>query len=468
MMNENQRETYRRGLADLFSGYRAEWLNERVFDLFTEPTYFPQLTMSHPCFLEGGRGTGKTTALRCLSYQGQSVLRRNKSEALFEWPYFGLYYRVNTNRVRAFSGGELETSGWTRMFAHYINLEFSELIATFLEWYAAQNPGAPMLTANAFRPVSVALRLEGVADLSTLIGQLSLAKLQFEAAINNIVDEERPFLSVQGGPIDALMREVKKLPQFSMRPFFFLIDEYENLDGFQQRVINTLIKHCGELYSFKVGVRELGFRDRSTLNPAEQLTPPADYKLINISQELAGRFGEFAKEVCEQRLRKVLGTATAMPGVDALLPELTPEEEAEKLGVRKAVVGTIQALRDDKRASVFGSWLSRAHPLEVFVLGARAEVDGTPVAEKLERAILEPEKWNEHYENFKHAYLFAIRRGKSGVRKHFAGWRVFCLLSGANIRYLLELVDQTLGRHMDSGNGLSHSCPTFQHHASGI
>ena len=115
---------YRKKLVDLFSGYRAEWLDERIFDLFTEPSYFPQLTTSHPCFLEGGRGTGKTTTLRCLSYQGQAALRNISEITVSDWSYFGMYYRINTNRVRAFSGNELDTSNWINMFAHYVNLKF--------------------------------------------------------------------------------------------------------------------------------------------------------------------------------------------------------------------------------------------------------------------------------------------------------------------------------------------------------
>ena len=42
-MKEDQRRAYHSQLANLFSGYRAEWLNERVFELFSEPSYFPQL-----------------------------------------------------------------------------------------------------------------------------------------------------------------------------------------------------------------------------------------------------------------------------------------------------------------------------------------------------------------------------------------------------------------------------------------
>ncbi len=196
---------------------------------------------------------------------------------------------------------------------------------------------------------------------------------------------------MQGGPIDALMREVKKLPQFSNLPFFFLIDEYENLDGYQQRVANTLIKHCGELYSFKVGVRELGFRERSTLNDFERLVAPADYKLINISEELGGRFTEFAREVCEQRLRQVLVGSSAVPRLESLLPELSAEGEAEELGVQAAARRTQAALRDRTDLGTEAErWLGQAHPLEVFVLGCRAEAENLLIEEKLQQALDHP------------------------------------------------------------------------------
>ena len=455
-MGTDRLTNYRKALAELFSGYRAEWLDEKLFALFTEPSYFPQLTTSHPCFLEGGRGTGKTTVLRCLSYQGQAALRAAPGRDVpKDWPYVGLYYRVNTNRVRAFAGPELEPLGWTRMFAHYINLEFCEAIVGFLIWHAQQQPRMLGISSAGLSRVAATLHLEVPTTLYGLRDGLSLSKLKFEAAINNIADRRSlPPLSVQGGPIDALLREVKELSQFRHSFFFFLIDEYENLDRSQQRVLNTLIKHCGELYSFKVGVRELGFRERSTLNSQEQLTHPADYKLLNISQELEGRFSEFAAQVCQQRLQQVIGADEPALGLTALLPELSAEEEAAKLGVRDAAASVIEELRREASENDgFLGWLSHAEPLEVFALSSRARQDKMTNAEKLRDILRDPQRWNGHYENYKYAYLFAIRQGKRGIRKYFTGWRVFCLLAASNIRYLLELVDQALNKHFDEGLG---------------
>ena len=466
-MNTDRRlEGYRQRLEEVFSGYRAEWLDKRVFELFTEPSYFPQLTASQPCFLEGGRGTGKTTALRCLSYQGQAVLRRSRNVEVSEhWPYVGMYYRINTNRVRAFVGPELKTSSWIRMFAHYINIEFCDAIAKFLQWHAQRNPNSPTLANAALRRVAETLHLSGRDTLDDLRSELDLSKLRFEATVNNIAEDDIPSLSMQGAPIDAFMSEVKKLPQFERSSFFFLIDEYENLDVPQQRVLNTLIKHCGEYYSFKVGVRELGFRERSTLNPSEQLTHPADYRLINITQELEERFSTFAADVCVQRLEQVLSSNAAVPNLSTLLPELSPEHEAVKLGVRDVVASVTEELRNETVDNEkLQTWCANAHPLEVFALSARASTDGMTNGEKLRDILRNPGRWESHYENYRYGYLFAIRRGKRGIRKYFSGWRVFCLLAASNIRYLLELVDQSLKRHflqgLDPSQPVSHETQT--------
>jgi hypothetical protein len=83
--------------------------------------------------LEGGRGTGKTTVLRGLSYKGQFALRKQKPAEIASWKWYGLYYRVNTNHVTAFSG-ELTEQQWIPLFAHYMNLLLADLILEFLEW----------------------------------------------------------------------------------------------------------------------------------------------------------------------------------------------------------------------------------------------------------------------------------------------------------------------------------------------
>ena len=296
--------------------------------------------------------SGKTTVLRCMSYEGRFAMAGERRDAVPTWDYFGFYYRINTNRVAAFEGSELGESTWTRMFGHYINLELCERVFRFLNWYSALFPDSERLTAQMLAPFAASMLYEEPGDQAAMAERLELSRLRFEAQVNSIGDSGRGLqLTLQGAPVDTLMRAVAMLPQFQGRHFFFLIDEYENLSDMQQRVFNTLIKHCGELYSFKVGVRDLGLRQRSTLMPQEQLVHPADFKRIDIADELGERFAEFAEGVCSSRLTEALRGTCEVPSLDQVLPALTAEEEAALLGVASLGSGCSERVGDDSRSS---------------------------------------------------------------------------------------------------------------------
>ena len=462
-------ERFQRNLATFFSGYRAEWLGPEIFRLFTRPSYFPQLTTTHPCFLVGGRGTGKTTTLRSLSFQGQAALRGSQPSFSdpSSWPFVGMYYRVNTNRVRAFGGSEVGDGSWLRLFGHYLNLEFSGLVLGFLQWYTELYPSAQQISEAALARFGASIHLDHCAGLSPTIEALEMSRIRFEAMINNVADDDLPALSLQGAPIDQLVTEVKRLPQFGRTAFFFLVDEYENLDGLQQRIVNTLIKHCGDLYSFKVGVREFGDSERSTLNDSEKLRHPADYKRIDISSALKGRFSEFAARVCDRRMKSVVKSSSSQHDqstydIRHFLPALTPEKEASLLGVDDVLKERIEAIRRDLSTEQ-RSWLNRAGKLELYVLLLRSEAEGVSPGSKIQNAIKNRAKWRRQYDNYKYAYLFAIRQGRPGVRKYHAGWKQYCQLASSNIRFLLELVDQALTLHAQAvDNPLEPITPEIQ------
>src|SRR4051794_23335312 len=82
-------------LSKLFGSYKAEWLDEELYRLFVQPAYFPELLTTRPCVLIGGRGTGKTTVLRGLSYIGQYEIRSRPTNFVEVSPYLGLYFKVN-------------------------------------------------------------------------------------------------------------------------------------------------------------------------------------------------------------------------------------------------------------------------------------------------------------------------------------------------------------------------------------
>ena len=440
-------------LTRLFGSYKAEWLDQRVYELFARPSYFPYLSTNQSCVLLGGRGTGKTTVLKGLSYEGQQRLTDAPPP---EWESYGIYYKVDSEHLSAFSGGGRSDEEWQRPFGHHLNLLFSDLVLRFLVWYQTNSPReSPALDTrtDAWRVFERTLALdvpnERTYSISELAQCLQASFIEFGLYVNNIDDEDqpRPRLSVLGRGISALFDAVSTLPGFEGKTFYLLIDEYESMEDYQQRVCNTLIKQsAGRPYCFKVGVRELGWRERYTLN-GQELREPSDYRRVDIGKELSGAdFNRFAYEVFMSRfVRLVRDEGPDALGVQELFPSLTLYEEAEALGVERRVGSYLEEaerLPADQADVVRG-----LHPALVWFAVKWGEGEDRDVAESLADLATSPSTWEKRFEvNHGYASLFAIQRGKT--RKYYAGWDVYLKLASGNIRFFLQLVEEALKEHI--------------------
>jgi len=426
-------------IADVFGGFRAEWLSENIFSYFKQPAYFPELETRRPCVLSGGRGSGKTTVLLCLSYEGQFALHGRDAARVKDWAYYGIYYRVDTNRVTAFAGPELEPRQWQQLFSHYLNLVLVSRLVEFLAWHRATASETVTLSAQECRRVASTLHLAPCASLDDLREALFDAQLDFEAYLNNIDSAGLPKMSMQGAPLRYLTDLLVTKPPFAGKQFFLLIDEYENLLEHQQVVVNTLVKHSGGSHTFKVGIKDLGWKTRATLNPDQVLTSPADYALVDIGSSLSEEeFATLAQSVLNSRLKQVFPD---LANVVDLFPELPLDKEAELLGVEDRIAAFTARLGDDPHLIAFGQEL---RPLQRFFALLWSETQSTPLPEVVRDWMRNRSEWSTRYENYKYAILFAIKRNKAGIRKYYCGWSVFVKLSASNLRYLLELSVQAL------------------------
>ncbi len=445
-------------LSTLFGSFKAEWLRDDIFELFTEPSYFPELVTSRSCILIGGRGTGKTTALRGLSYQGQDALATRSGLHAPVRHFIGLYHRVNTNHVTAFDGPELDRHGWSRLFAHYVNLLLVDMVLEFVEWATLRSDVNLTLPSTVWAEVAASLHIQSPRSHREMRDAIAHSRNSFEAYINNVRDAQRPMLSMQAAPLDLLTSRLLSLDALAGKQFFFLIDEYENLLDYQQQVFNTLVKHAANSYAFKIGVRELGWRCRTTLNANEQLVHPADYARIHISEKLEGEtFSAFALDVCQRRLAKLTPAHTKpVTDVRSILPGLTDEQEGILLGV-EAISNTVLSQLRHHCNSEERDALDRMSPLELYFLEYWSQSEAVPLKQTLNAAMQDATKWRERFDNYKHVLLFTIKKGKRGPRKYYAGWDVFTQLADGNIRYLLELVVQSLLEHIHGGARLGDS-----------
>lgn len=443
-MDRNTRSSER---PDLFGNYKAEWLGDRLFTYFRRPAYFPDLMRPRPCVLVGGRGTGKTTVLRCLSYEGRFALEEDKSK-IEEWAYYGFYYRVNTNRVSAFQGAELPSGRWQKLFGHYVNLLLTQKVVKFLRWYDKHSANGLSLDSDLCFALTEALNIEEAHDLKGVSAAIRRGLAHFESALNNIKSEQDLRLSLQGAPLDVLFEGLREMPEFAEKSFFFLIDEYENLLDDQQVVFNTLVKHASDDYTFKIGVRELGWRRRNTLAETEELTSPADYVRIDISVHLSGsQFDEFAREVCDARLKSMFNTDQSV--VD-LFPGVTAEEEAEFLGAERITAPIRKRIRvfQDLRVARAAETLS---DLDILLIRFRMDQKKVSLEGAIREKLSNSESWRNFEDNYRFALLFQIAKPGSSITKLYCGWSTFTTMAASNIRYLLELVDYTFREHDESG-----------------
>lgn len=432
--------------ADAFSNFRAEHEGAGLFENFTQPQYFPELLTKQPCFLIGGRGTGKTTNLKSLSYKGRRNLDGSVPTQVADWGVVGLYTKISTGRVAAFRGPEASQDQWERLFSHYFNVICCISVLEFFVWFESEQASSRTLASRELGALSLAFSIDVGSSPSEALDALNKELVNFEISINSIGANKNLRLTPLGQPIDLFMDRLLDSGILGDTYFFFLIDEFENLSNYQQRVVNTLIKHARPPYTFKIGVKELGIRERCTLNLSEQLVDPADYLRIDIGERFSNqnhqKFSSFASEICSKRLSAVqkrhLDEAC---DIREYFPGLSPDEEAIKLGIERIAKDGISdafAELNDIGKDRFKSMSL----LDQYVIWQLE--DRQPLKVK---AYMEGDSYNglkDRLNNYKVPMLFNIRKGKSGLRKFYCGWDVFCRMAHGNIRYLLELVHRSI------------------------
>lgn len=435
-----------------FGSYKAEWLKNDIFKFFTEPYYFTVLKSNYPGVLQGGRGTGKTTVLRGLSYIGQYEILNSDIDRFDENNFIGIYYRANTNHVRAFCGKGVSEEKWIAIFEHYINLIICWEILCFIEWHKKMRADDEVLSEYACRLIASSLHLKVNASKSEVLLQaIEEALYEFQARINNIADGNVPKLSMAGVPIEIIAKQTQKLHQFQGKVYYLLIDEYENFTDYQQECMNTLIKHVPESYTIKIGVREMGWRVKTTHNKMESLNAPADYELTNIEEfftnpQTSNQFEEFARNVCNLRLRKLMDDESEQYDIKQALKYLTIEEEAERLNVTKTnLYKSFLEIENSKNIFI------DIHPLYKYFIAFWSTTHNDLIENAIKGFEHNRITWDQRYNNYKYSMLFKLNRGKYvPIPKYYAGWSTFIKLANGNIRYLMALVYQSYNMHVES------------------
>lgn len=425
---------------------RAEYSTDStIFAGFSRPVYWGEIIGTRPCVLVGGRGTGKTTTLRGLAYGGQHALRGSD---IAEWDAIGAYWRIDSMVVSAFSERGVSEEDWIPVFAHYVNLQMVGLFLGFCAWRRKTLGVETDIDVAAVKLAAIALNMTDADNLDELTSSVRIALATLEAGLNNATETLLSAkFSALGRPIAYLLEGVSTSDPALRVPFTFCIDEFENLRPYQQRVLNTLIKHVGDSrYTIKLGVRESEQRERATLAPGQTLADPADFTTVDIVEHLKEEsFAAFASQVCEKRLSS---TSFGQIRMSEAFPSLSTEAEAELLGAGRYRARLRRQLLQSGSPSSDVQHFDSMHLLEACLVGYWAKAQSTSVSAVLVEALSDEAAWRQRVGNYAYASLFTFRQGLRGIRKYYAGWSIYCQLANGNIRLLLELVYEALSSHV--------------------
>lgn len=441
-----QTQAWLTDLSTTLGQVRAEYsADASIFAGFSWPVYWGELVGPRPCVLVGGRGTGKTTTLRGLAFGGQHALR---GENLDDWDAIGAYWRVDSMVVSAFSGRGVSIEEWIPAFSHYVNLKMVSLFLGFCAWRSDVLGVASQISPQAIELTSISLNLSKTRSLEELRDSVRGGLAQLEARLNGATRAllETPF-SALGRPLAYLLEGIDAEDLITRLPFAFCIDEFENLQPYQQRIINTLVKHVGDSgYTMKLGMRDTVQSMRETLAPGQTLVDPADYTTVDIVQHLKDQsFSDFAIQVCEKRLS---GTSLSSLKMIEMFPALSIEHEATLLGAEQYRERTRKRLISEFVASDDLARFDALPLLDACIVGYWSASQAKPVHAVLGEAIAKPRVWNQRVGNYGYAFLFTLRQGLRGIRKYYAGWATYCQLANGNIRLLMELVHEALRAHL--------------------
>lgn len=447
-MSENNQSNKTTVLRQLFGDNRAEWRSSEFGRLFVTPTYQSKLEANKPCFLIGGRGTGKTTALQSIRFDAMNARLESEGLQFSDQKCLGILVRMNKNRVHAFSGGGLVDQAWGKFFSHYFNLLICQELCELSTWLEKKT----YISLSEIEISLVAASL-GFSDISDLVDlklsiKREISKLQIQ--VNNPSRDQDLILSMAEAPVREFADVLNLSGQLGDRVIFCCIDEYENLLDYQQALINTYIKHAEPPLSYKVGVRKNGIRNRKTLDAEDLLKTPDDFAEIEIADE---GFEYFARAVAELRLQRAHDLGINIPiRLRDFLEELSLEEEAIKLGSEKIanqVLGELKEHDEDLYRYFFNKPSS-----ETYFLKYWSESEGRPIVELARDWMRNGGEWLTRLGNYMYASLFWISKGNKGIRirKYYSGERTLLAMSSGNIRYFLELLDSAIENELRDGD----------------
>lgn len=275
---------------------------------------------NNPIIFMGGRGSGKTMFLKYHSYDVQlSQHQKNEPESNVV-EYFsknggiGFYIRIDGPVLRSFYGKRLPQEYWEAIFTHYFELQvaksYLEVLSDLEDRGAFKDVAVKQIFTDKIKQ-SLGID-EDIASIHNLLDRVDM-----EIRYVNTFRAEISFSDIKFSPQKAFASQdltfgiplTAKETIFKNKDinFVIFIDEYENFQIDQQRIINTLVKFVKTGVTFRIGMRLEGLRTFATVTGDEFIKEGRDYRKVVFEDVLVKNQGyrSLLIEIAKKRLESI-------------------------------------------------------------------------------------------------------------------------------------------------------------------
>ena len=383
-----------------------------------------------PCFLEGSRGTGKSMLL--LSLRARNSLQRQQGERKAP-RRFGFYLKLTRGAIcnagPRFEAESLDSTVATGILTDVaeqeLTLQIIESLFSELEYCAAHDliDCSPIIERSLCKEAdellfdSVQDQIVSFAELQKRLSQVHKRLAEFIRR-RFIYQEEFP-VPIATFDLDQFKRVVgivrRSISSLEASTFVVLLDEYENLFAYQQRVVNTLVKLGPPHISIKIA-KKLASGNTPGTTTGQELQEIHDYTRVSLVYNLEDSVERKAyHDLLRHIVKNMVTLEEARPfDINELLPRFSEPEVKETLLLTE--VAKLSKMTTER-------------------LNA-----------------LPPEKLDKKRTYYGRAAIYRVLLGSRGRHreKRFAGFNELALLGSGVIRYFQEFL--SMGYHLTFGS----------------
>ena len=266
--------------------------------------------------------------------------------------------------------------------------------------------------------------------------------------------------------LDTFCRELQIESQFKNGCVCILFDEYENLNVYQQKAINSLIKSAKYYLTYKVAMRPNGMKTRLTLSENEQLKSVDDFEEIDYVEDIIGKdehFRNFIKKTCYNRLKFYYGKEGIKHteedlNIENCLESFSDEEEiygiegieSYNISIMAKIIAASNGEITDSNLKVFQN-----DPIKLRLLLMLCEKLGKNFSQISDEFYHEGKKYLNWSHNYKKNVVYLVL-DECNNNKQYYGFRTILKLSHYVIRLILEILHHMFELHLCDLEELEH------------